>query len=149
MVHCCCEIDFIANTGIAKLREFDLEQEERKSVKQRQREQARPKSGRIEINYQVLHDAFFRYQTKPKMTRHGDLYYEGKEFKVTVKNKTPGHLSDELKVRVVSHTDAVGFPPLLLLILVCVCVWCVYMCATRDCHCRRHWEWRKGRRLPG
>ncbi|MQL67733.1 hypothetical protein Taro_000021, partial [Colocasia esculenta] len=29
---------------------------------------------------QVLHDAFFKYQTKPKLTTHGDLYHEGKEF---------------------------------------------------------------------
>jgi hypothetical protein len=31
---------------------------------------------------QVLHDAFFKYQTKPKLSSHGDLYYEGKEFEV-------------------------------------------------------------------
>ena len=31
---------------------------------------------------QVLHDAFFKYQTKPKLTAHGDLYHEGKEFEV-------------------------------------------------------------------
>jgi splicing factor 3B subunit 2 len=31
---------------------------------------------------QVLHDAFFKCQTKPKLTSHGDLYYEGKEFEV-------------------------------------------------------------------
>jgi splicing factor 3B subunit 2 len=27
---------------------------------------------------QVLHDAFFKYQTRPKLTPMGDLYYEGK-----------------------------------------------------------------------
>lgn len=32
--------------------------------------------GKIDIDYQKLHDAFFRWQTKPKMTIHGDLYYE-------------------------------------------------------------------------
>ncbi|KAL6143733.1 hypothetical protein ACLB2K_054428 [Fragaria x ananassa] len=31
-------------------------------------------------NYQELYDAFFKYQTKPKLTAVGDLYYEGKEF---------------------------------------------------------------------
>jgi hypothetical protein len=31
----------------------------------------------------VLHDAFFKYQTKPKLTHHGDLYHEGKEFEVS------------------------------------------------------------------
>ncbi|KAF2305142.1 hypothetical protein GH714_002036 [Hevea brasiliensis] len=34
----------------------------------------------IEKIRQVLHDAFFKYQTKPKLTTHGDLYHEGKEF---------------------------------------------------------------------
>ena len=37
----------------------------------------------IYTDYQVLHDAFFKYQIKPKMTRHGDLYYEGKEYEVS------------------------------------------------------------------
>ena len=32
--------------------------------------------GKIDIDYQKLHDAFFKYQRKPKMTLHGDLYYE-------------------------------------------------------------------------
>ena len=40
------------------------------------REKVRPKMGKIDIDYQKLHDAFFKYQTKPKMTGHGDLYYE-------------------------------------------------------------------------
>lgn len=38
-----------------------------------------PKMGKIEIDYDVLHDAFFKYQTKPKLSIHGDIYYEGKE----------------------------------------------------------------------
>ena len=38
----------------------------------------RPKMGKIDIDYQRLHDAFFRFQTKPKFTIHGDLYYDGK-----------------------------------------------------------------------
>lgn len=41
-----------------------------------------PKMGKMDIDYQVLHDAFFKYQTKPKLTHHGDLYHEGKEFEV-------------------------------------------------------------------
>lgn len=36
----------------------------------------------ISFVVQVLHDAFFKYQTKPKLTAHGDLYHEGKEFEV-------------------------------------------------------------------
>merc|ERR1712071_130279 len=44
-----------------------------------------------------LHDAFFKWQTKPKMTIMGDLYYEGKEFETRMKDKKPGELSDELR----------------------------------------------------
>ena len=40
------------------------------------REKVRPKMGKIDIDYQKLHDAFFKWQTKPKLTIHGDLYYE-------------------------------------------------------------------------
>ena len=45
-------------------------------------ERVQPKMGKIDIDYQVLHDAFFKYQTKPVLTGHGDVYYEGKEFEV-------------------------------------------------------------------
>ena len=41
---------------------------------------------------------YYRWQTKPDMTIHGDLYYEGKEFETRLKNKKPGDLSDELRV---------------------------------------------------
>ena len=74
--------DFIADTGIAKIRESVLEQEALKKSKQKARDRLQPKMGRIDIDYQVLHDAFFKFQKKPKMTGHGDLYYEGKEFEV-------------------------------------------------------------------
>jgi splicing factor 3B subunit 2 len=49
------------------------------------------------INPKVLHDAFFKHQTKPQLTRHGDLYYEGKEFEVTLREKAPGTLTAKLK----------------------------------------------------
>ena len=52
------------------------EKEDQKSMKQKMRERVRPKMGKIDIDYQKLHDAFFKWQTKPKMTIHGDLYYE-------------------------------------------------------------------------
>lgn len=67
------------------------------------REKIRPKMGKVDIDYHKLHDAFFKYQTKPKLTTHGDLYYEGKEFEVKLKEKKPGNLSDELR-------SALGLP---------------------------------------
>ncbi|CAH0492698.1 unnamed protein product [Peronospora farinosa] len=89
--------EFIAQTGIAEVRESVAEDDEKKKNKQRARERVQPKMGRVDIDYQVLHDAFFRFQTKPKLTQLGDLYYEGKEFEVKLKTKVPGQLSDELK----------------------------------------------------
>lgn len=74
--------EFIAETGIAKIRDSVLEQEALKKSKQKARDKLQPKTGKIDIDYQVLHDAFFKYQTKPKVTGHGDLYYEGREFEV-------------------------------------------------------------------
>ena len=75
--------EFIGDTGIAKIRDAVMEQEAAKKSKGRARERVRPKMGKIDIDYQVLHDAFFKYQTKPKLTGHGDLYYEGKEYEVS------------------------------------------------------------------
>ena len=52
------------------------EKEDSKSLKQKTKERVRPKMGKLTIDYQKLHDAFFKWQTKPKMSMHGDLYYE-------------------------------------------------------------------------
>lgn len=90
-------IDYIADTGIAKIRESVLESEALKKSKQKARDKMTPKMGKIDIDYQVLHDAFFKYQTKPKMSRHGDMYYEGKEFEVDHKEKKPGVFSSALR----------------------------------------------------
>lgn len=51
-------------------------QEDAKTMKTKMREKVRPKMGKIDIDYQKLHDAFFKWQIKPKLTIHGDLYYE-------------------------------------------------------------------------
>lgn len=74
--------EYIADTGIARIRESILESDATKKSRAKARDRAQPKMGKIDIDYQVLHDAFFKYQTKPKMTDHGDLYFEGKEFEV-------------------------------------------------------------------
>jgi splicing factor 3B subunit 2 len=100
--------EFIAATGIAKIREAYQQKEDQKRLKQKQREKMQPKMGRIDIDYQVLHDAFFKFQTKPKLTIQGDLYYEMKEFELQMKEKKPGQLSDELK-RALGMPD--GAPP--------------------------------------
>ena len=58
------------------MRQALQEKEDQKTLKAKMRERVRPKMGKIDIDYQKLHDAFFKWQTKPKMSIHGDLYYE-------------------------------------------------------------------------
>lgn len=65
---------FIADTGIATQRDAIKEKEEGASLKSKTRERVQPKMGKIDIDYQKLHDAFFKFQTKPKMTEFGETY---------------------------------------------------------------------------
>ncbi|ESO01355.1 hypothetical protein HELRODRAFT_100627 [Helobdella robusta] len=88
---------FIKATGIMEMRQALQEKEDQKTLKSKMRERVRPKMGKIDIDYQKLHDAFFKWQTKPRLTIHGDIYYEGKEFEARLKEKKPGNLSDELR----------------------------------------------------
>lgn len=88
---------FIEATGIGALRNAYCEKEARKKTKMKGRERVRPKMNSLDINYEILRDAFFKYQTKPNLTRWGELYYEGKEFELSKQNCHPGFLSDKLK----------------------------------------------------
>ncbi|XP_033103033.1 splicing factor 3B subunit 2-like [Anneissia japonica] len=90
--------EFIRRTGIMEMRQALQEKEDQQTMKTKMRQKVRPKMGKIDIDYQKLHDAFFRWQTKPKMTIHGQLYYEGKEFETKLKEKKPGDISDDLRV---------------------------------------------------
>ena len=87
---------FLADTGIATMRGVQLAKDTDKTGKQRQRERMRPKMGAIDIDYNTLHDAFFRYQSKPPLTEQGELYYEGKEFETSMAQATPLHFSPQL-----------------------------------------------------
>jgi hypothetical protein len=90
--------EFITATGITRLRTTDLDKNDTQTLKAKTRERVQPKMGRIEIEYQVLHDAFFIHQTKPKLSSFGDLYYEGKELEKTNTDKKPGILSSRLRI---------------------------------------------------
>ena len=104
--------EFIAATGIEKIRNAVMEKENAKRLKGKMKEKMQPKMGKIDIDYQVLHDAFFKYQSKPRMTRHGDVYYEGKEHEAALRVKRPGQLSAEL-VAALDITNG-GPPPWLV-----------------------------------
>ncbi|THH12938.1 hypothetical protein EW146_g7231 [Bondarzewia mesenterica] len=96
---------YIADTGIATQRDAIKEKEANMSLKAKTRERVQPKMGKIDIDYQKLHDAFFKFQTKPAVTTFGEMYYEGKEFETSLKEKRPGDLSPEL-------VEALSIPPL-------------------------------------
>jgi splicing factor 3B subunit 2 len=88
---------FIKDTGIMELRQAALDEDATKRQKTKAREKMHPRLGRITVDYEKLHNAFFRYQTKPLLTGHGDLYYEGKEFEGRSRDVRPGFLSEELR----------------------------------------------------
>ena len=96
--------DYIAATGIQEVRQAAIEAEENRSLKQIGRAKMRPKMGQMDIDYKILHDAFFRYQTRAEATNFGDLYYENKEYERKKKFQgIPGVLSKSLR-------EALGMP---------------------------------------
>lgn len=95
---------FIADTGITEMRDAVLEKQAEQSLKQKQRERVQGKLGKLDIDYQKLYDAFFRFQTKPTLTRFGEVYYEGKEYETDLRHLRPGEMSDTLK-------EALSIPP--------------------------------------
>ena len=65
---------YIADTGIATQRDAVKEKEANMTLKAKTRERVQPKMGKIDIDYQKLHDAFFKFQTKPPVTLFGEMY---------------------------------------------------------------------------
>lgn len=89
---------YITDTGIATQRDAIKEKEADASLKQKTRERVQPKMGKIDIDYQKLHDAFFKFQVPDEsMTSFGQMYYEGKEFETNLQNKRPGEVRSPLQ----------------------------------------------------
>ncbi len=88
--------EFIEATGISKVR--DTISADKKNLKTKMRERMQPKLGKLDIDYQVLHDAFFKNQTKPNLTIFGDIYYENKEYENKMKIYKPGRISEKLRI---------------------------------------------------
>lgn len=64
---------YIADTGIATMRDAIKEKEANMSLKAKTRERVQPKMGKMDIDYQKLHDAFFKHMTKPVVTSFGEV----------------------------------------------------------------------------
>jgi len=90
--------DYLKATGIQEIREALQSREASKTLKEKMRGKVRPKTGKIDIDYQKLHDAFFKNMTKPYMSSHGEIYFEGREFTVRMMKKKAGVLSDDLRI---------------------------------------------------
>lgn len=90
-------LEYIEQTKIGEIRAAILERESQKTLKQKQRDKSRPKSNRMHVDFQTLHDAFFKYATIPELSKFGDLHYEGKEREEKTRQFKPGQLSMKLK----------------------------------------------------
>ena len=66
-------LDFIKQTGIAEIRDAIKEKETASRGSAKRRARLNPKLGKMDLDYQKLHDAFYRFQSKPNLTGHGDL----------------------------------------------------------------------------
>lgn len=103
--------DYIRSTGIQEMRN----NENNLSLRQLQREKVQPKSGRLDIDYQKLHDAFFKFQTKPRLLGFGDVYYEGREtvdqYLNEAKKARPGVISKELRAALGLPENNPNVPP--------------------------------------
>ncbi|GEQ70495.1 hypothetical protein JCM33374_g4173 [Metschnikowia sp. JCM 33374] len=101
---------FIENTGIAEMRNHDPD-----SLKKSQRDRVQPKMGRLDIDYQKLHDAFFKYQTKPRLLAFGEVYSEGRENadqnRDVVAHMRPGKISKALRLAVGMSENETTMPP--------------------------------------
>lgn len=67
-------------------------------VREKLKERMNPRLGKIDIEYSVLHDAFFKYQLKSELTVFGDMYYEGKEDEAKARQYKPGLMSEALRI---------------------------------------------------
>jgi hypothetical protein len=65
---------WIAETGIGEQRDAVRAKEADQTLRQKTRERVQPKMGKIDIDYQKLHDAFFRFQQKPSMSKFGEAW---------------------------------------------------------------------------
>lgn len=66
-------VDYIAQTGIADKRDAMREKEAQARASAKRRARLNPKLGKMDVDYQKLHDAFFRFPIRVELTRHGEL----------------------------------------------------------------------------
>jgi splicing factor 3B subunit 2 len=65
--------DCYADTGIATQSNTIKEKESKQSLRQKNRERVHPKMAKIDFDYQKLHNAFFKLQVPPLMTKFCEM----------------------------------------------------------------------------
>lgn len=95
--------DFILETGILEMRDTAALTEDQSTLKQRMRERVQPKSGQLDIDYDKLYDAFFKYQKKPFLLKFARLFNENSniedlKFREKLSQVKVGLLSKSLKL---------------------------------------------------
>eukprot|EP00477_Mikrocytos_mackini_P001257 GAHX01001343.1.p1 GENE.GAHX01001343.1~~GAHX01001343.1.p1 ORF type:complete len:281 (-),score=49.89 GAHX01001343.1:312-1154(-) len=86
----------VAATGIQQLKKISLSLEELNKIKRAKIQTLNPIMGRINIDYKILHDAFFQFEYLPKFSGFGEI--GGNSDTKTKNNATyPSKISDTLK----------------------------------------------------
>ncbi len=80
---------YIADTGIATMKDALKEKEAESTLKQRTRERVQPKMGKMDIDYQKLYDAFFKFQSKPHLSAYGDTTTKAKSTRLSTRTSDP------------------------------------------------------------
>ena len=91
---------YIADTGIATMRDAVKEKEANMTLKAKTRERVQPKMGKVDIDYQKLHDAFFKFMTKPNVTSFGEMYVAHIKWRISYSSShTQPHTTGTTKAR--------------------------------------------------
>ena len=64
---------YIADIGLATMRDAVKGNEANMGLKAKTRKMVQPKMGKVDIDYQKLHDVFFKFQTKTPVTGLGEI----------------------------------------------------------------------------
>ncbi|ORX62211.1 DUF382-domain-containing protein [Hesseltinella vesiculosa] len=93
------------STGVVEMRDQEKALDKARRQKAKTRARRRGKLSKSVLDYEDLYNAFFKHQTSPKLTVHGELYYERKAFVDSMKQFRPGQLSKPLKAALGISSD--------------------------------------------
>lgn len=103
---------YIQATGISEMRSVGRDS---RTLRQQQREKIQPKMGRLDMDYEKLYEAFYKFQTKPRVLPYGELFEEGKHSNDELVTKAakikPGIISLEMRLALGMPPNDVSIPP--------------------------------------